>query len=485
MEVILGADDLRLLGGRGVAAASAWSAVLGRGLAEILADGDVDAFREILDAPGSIHQLALDLVVGDEALPLVVEVTRVGGCLLLRGDLRAEESEEISDERLADHRLEELGVLVAGIAHDFNNILSAILGNAEFVAEAIAAVASEDADLGPAVDDIMTAADRSRELIAQMLGYAAKRRSLGPSVIDLGAMTVEMGRLLRASIPPRISLHYLLAENLPTVTGDASQLRQVIMNLIVNAADAIEDVGSITMRTGTTYADATFLAASRGAESAAEGDYVFVEFEDTGCGMTPATIERIFDPFFTTKSKGRGLGLAGVRSILGRHGGALLVASTFGLGSTFRVLLPVTSGVARSGDGGSGMRSLSLEGLRILVIDDEAMIVRMSARVLSGRGARVSVAGDGHQGIEIFAADPGAFECVLLNVAMPYIDGIEVAHELRALREDVPILFISGYARDEIERRITGFPRVAFLEKPFTSGRLIAEIRELLDGEDE
>ena len=183
----------------------------------------------------------------------------------------------------------------------------------------------------------------------------------------------------------------------------------------------------------------------------------------------------------TTKSKGRGLGLAGVRSIITGHGGCLLVASTPGMGTTFRILLPVGSLAPRSLDEGSPASTQTLDGLRVLVIDDESMILRVSVRVLTARGAQVMTATDGHQGLELFAAAAQGFDCVLLNVAMPFIDGIEVAHELRARRDDLPILFVSGYGRDEIERRIAGFTRVAFLEKPFTSGRLIAGLHALLD----
>jgi len=480
VEFILGAADLRLLGGRGGVSREAWARAVGRPVAELLDAAHAALIGEIGEQDGP-HQLSLDLKLDGRELPLVVELARLGACIVVRGVPRQAVGEVVSEAQLVQHRLEELGILVSGIAHDFNNILSAILGNAEFLAEAIAEISSGGSDLRAAVADITTAAERSRELIAQMLGYAAKRRGGVRAALDVSAITVEMARLLRASIPPRISLHFAIRDDLPPAIGDASQLRQVIMNLIVNAADAIADVGTITIRSGTMYADATLLATGHAASEAAEGDYVFVEFEDTGCGMSAATLARIFDPFFTTKSKGRGLGLAGVRSIITGHGGCLLVASTPGMGTTFRILLPVGSLAPRSLDEGSPASTQTLDGLRVLVIDDESMILRVSVRVLTARGAQVMTATDGHQGLELFAAAAQGFDCVLLNVAMPFIDGIEVAHELRTLRDDLPILFVSGYGRDEIERRIAGFTRVAFLEKPFTSGRLIAGLHALLE----
>jgi two-component system cell cycle sensor histidine kinase/response regulator CckA len=484
VELILGAADLRILGGRGGVSSAAWAAVEGRPFAEVLGDGaDVDDLAEWVRASGGDYQRSLDLKLGGDVLGLVAGISRVGGCVVIRGELRGAAADTVSDEQLTQHRLEELGVLVAGIAHDFNNILSAILGNAEFLVEGLDECEAVPPELGAAVADIMTAADRSRDLIAQMLGYAAKKVPGGAfSPVDITAMTVEMARLLRASIPPRISLQFATHAEVAMVLGDPSQLRQVIMNLIVNAADAITGAGTITIRSGTMYAESTLLAAGIGAERPVEGDYAFVECEDTGCGMSPATLEKIFDPFFTTKSKGRGLGLAGVRAIITGHGGRLLCGSTPGVGTVFRVFLPVVVAARASDVSASDLSSRSLEGYRLLVIDDEAMILRASARVLSVRGARVTAAADGHHGLELFAADPHAFDCVVLDVAMPFIDGIEVAQEARAMREDVPILFISGYGREEIQRRIVALDRVAFLEKPFSSTRLIAEISALVGG---
>jgi two-component system, cell cycle sensor histidine kinase and response regulator CckA len=460
VEIILGVAGLKVLGGRGGVSSVLWATALGRPFGEICVgsdDADVEELAAWVREPGQIYQRSMDLKLGDHELGIVAVVERIGECVIIRGDVRRSLTDSVSEVQLVQHRLEELGVLVSGIAHDFNNILSAILGNAEFLAEALAERGSVDADLGAAVEDIMTAADRSRELIAQMLGYAAKKAGAQFAVLDITAMTVEMTRLLRASIPPRISVQFATRNDVPMILGDASQLRQVIMNLIVNAADAIVDAGTITIRSGTMYADSTLLAAGLGAAQPVEGDYVFVEFEDTGCGMSPATLKRIFD-----------------------HGGRLLVNSTPGVGTVFRVLVPVSAAVRHRDVEVSEPGRGSLGGRRVLVIDDEAMILRVSARVLSARGARVTVASDGHQGLELFAADPSGFDCVVLDVAMPFIDGIEVAHELRALREDVPILFISGYGREEIRRRIATLERVGLLEKPFASTRLIADIIALV-----
>jgi two-component system cell cycle sensor histidine kinase/response regulator CckA len=480
VECILDAQTLHLLGGRGGVPNTVWDALVGRSIAELIAAEDAALLAEI-GRTGVSTQMSLDLTLAANVLPLLVEVVPMSPFVVVRGQPR--QSKELTNQQLTENRLAELGILVSGIAHDFNNVLSAILGNAEYVADAVAALEGATADVSAALVDIATAAERSRELIAQMLGYAAQRGSPEATELDLRAITSEMTRLLRASIPPRVSLELALRGNLQPVKGDASQLRQVIMNLIVNAADSIIGEGTINVSVGMMYADPLLLAAGYVAPPPPEGDYVFVAVEDTGSGITPTTLARIFDPFFTTKRHGRGLGLAGVRSIIGAHGGTVLVSSTPGLGTSFRMLLPVNSAAPRKADeGSSGLIALTLHGLRVLVIDDEAMVLRVSERVLTSRGAEVTIAADGHQGIEMFAAAADQTDCVVLNVAMPFIDGIEVAHELRALRDDVPILFVSGYERDAVEPRIAGLHHVAFLEKPFTSGAIVMRLHALLDG---
>ncbi|MEZ4384453.1 MAG: response regulator [Nannocystaceae bacterium] len=290
-------------------------------------------------------------------------------------------------------------------------------------------------------------------------------------------MTKEMARLLRVSTPQDILFTFALDADVPLVDGDASQLRQVVMNLIVNAADAIgDDVGTVTMRSGTMFVDRGVIDAGLASPRAVEGDYVFVEVEDTGCGIDAPTLARIFDPFFTTKSTGRGLGLAGVRAIVAEHGGVLLVSSQPGLGTVFRVLLPVSerrrdvTGAAAAASAGS------IAGVRVLVVDDEAIIRRVVARLLSSRGAEVICAADGHEALEILSEDPRPFDCVVLNVSMPFISGIDVAAEINVTHPDLPVLLISGYSATDIERRAAELSIAGIIQKPFSAAGILAAV---------
>ena len=461
-----------------------WSALRGQRFSEIVVGGVKGPLDDLLSQRISFVRMSLELQSASISRIVVAEIRRVGDHLFARVEPRSADADTISGERMAEHRLEEIGVLVSGIAHDFNNVLSAILGNAELLGEELADTLADDQELAAAITDITTAADRSRDLIAQMLSYGTKTARAQQTTIDLSELTREMARLLRVSTPQSVTFHYAIDDDIPLVEGDPSQLRQVVMNLIVNAADAIaDDVGGVMMRTGTMFADRALLRAGFADDATAEGDYAFVEVEDTGCGIDNETLARIFDPFFTTKSKGRGLGLAGVRAIVAAHGGALLVSSTPGIGTIFRVLLPVRADLKRSEDSPSESGTVDLHGKRILIVDDEPMIRRVTSRLLSIRGATALSASDGHEALELFASDPQAIACVLLNVSMPYINGIDVAAEIFALRPDTPVLLVSGYSVPEITLRARGLPIAGVLQKPFTSAGLLDAVSALLRDE--
>ncbi len=459
-----------------------WQRLVGEALVEAVGDDERPALAAIVaDAEPREVSLSTELRFGSARVPVLLSVRRVGDHAIVEGELRDEVGGAVTPERLAQHRLEEIGILSSGIAHDFNNILSAILGNAELLGEALPGLVGPEAgDLLAAVADVTTAAQRSRELIGQMLGYAVKARP-SRGLIDLSSLASEMARLLRVSTPQRVVFDFGLQPALPRVEGDASQLRQVVMNLIVNAAEAIGgDIGSIAIRTGTLFADRAILDAAVGGVGLAEGDYVFLEVVDTGCGMDERTVARIFDPFFTTKRRGHGLGLAGVRAIVAEHLGALEVGSSPGLGSTFRVLLPVSRAQVGVEEAGASALPVDLVGRTILVIDDEAIVLRVTRRILEARGARVLAAPDGHEGIELFAAMPAAIDAVLLDVSLPYVDGLDVYKELAMIRADVPVLLISGYSGDELQRRIEGLGVAGFLQKPFSGADLAAALRRVI-----
>jgi CheY-like chemotaxis protein len=298
--------------------------------------------------------------------------------------------------------------------------------------------------------------------------------------LDFNELVAETSHLLHTSIPEGVEIVNEFASEALPVKMDATQIRQVVMNLVLNAAEAIEDeVGQVTLRTGLTHAGCeTSLGADRAA--AAQGPYVYLDVEDTGCGMDATTRSRIFDPFFSTKFAGRGLGLAAVRGILQGHGGGLEVQSELGQGSTFRVLLPKSEEPAPATPGHrSAVTEFRAEG-RVLVVDDEEAVRGAVARMVEGFGYEVVTAADGREALEIFGRDPDGFQVVLLDIVMPHMTGTEALRELRALRPELPIVMMSGYAEENMAARVESDPKVAFLAKPFKTRDLSARIREVL-----
>ncbi len=389
---------------------------------------------------------------------------------------------DISDRAHAEEalrqaqKLESLAVLAGGIAHDFNNLLVGILGNAGLALAEL----KEDSPARETLEDIETAGRRAAELARQMLAYSGRGR-LVMQPIDLSAVVREMHQLLRAYTHSAVT-HFELADDLPAVEADATQIRQVVMNLVINAADAIEEQdGVISVRTGLMYASEDYLASTYLPEGQQPGDYVYLDVADTGKGMTPETLERIFDPFFTTKFTGKGLGLAAVLGIVRGHRGAIKVESTPGEGTTFRLLLPVseaaptvepTAGAPSEYWRGSGL---------ILLVDDEEPVRMVAARALRSFGFEVVTAADGAEAEEHFAREPQAFVAALLDVTMPRMGGHALMERLHELRSDVPIVLMSGYHEHESIDSTAEKGRVAFVQKPFSLGALREALREVIE----
>ncbi len=374
-------------------------------------------------------------------------------------------------------KLESLGVLAGGIAHDFNNLLVGILGNAGLALEEM----PPEAPAREQIRDIHAAAIRAAELTKQLLAYAGKGRFV-IARIDLRRLVEEMAHLLSAVTPRNVILKYSFAPNLPLVDGDASQLRQIVMNLITNAADAIgERGGIITVGTSVVEADKAYLSDTYLDEGLPAGYYVSLEVADTGVGMSPEMKARIFDPFFTTKFTGRGLGLAAVLGILRSHRGAIKVYSELGRGSTFRVLLPAANGGPDSLRPPTGVASMPKQSGLILVIDDDEAVRNVAKRALERAGYRVVTAVDGVDGLEVFAANKDEIRAVLLDVTMPRMGGEETFRRLRQAAPDVRVLLSSGYSEQEATSVFAGKGLAGFLEKPFTTATLLDKLRGVID----
>jgi PAS domain S-box-containing protein len=389
-----------------------------------------------------------------------------------------EEARRLEFERklLETQKLESLGLLAGGVAHDFNNLLVAILGNASFALEELppAAPAREN------IQHIEIAARRAADLTRQMLAYAGKGRFV-IQPLDLDALVQEISDLLNISIPRQVSLRYTPAANLPLIEGDATQLRQVVMNLVINAAEAIgNQPGSVTLATGTLLADRAYLAGVLGARDMPEGRYVYLDIADTGAGMDAATRAKIFEPFFTTKFTGRGLGLAVVLGIVRGHHGAITVSSEPGRGTRFRLLLPALGGAPALAKAAPETAELGAGGGTVLVIDDEEDVRRVAKRLLERLGFAVLAAPDGAAGLELFRANAGTVAVVLLDMTMPVLSGPETLQQIRASAPAVPVIMMSGYSEHEALGRLGAEGRVAFLPKPFTTQELRERLGDVL-----
>ena len=415
-----------------------------------------------------------------ESLLLVATFCSVMAVTALLVGATVAERRRTEEQMLQMQKLESLGVLAGGIAHDFNNLLAGILGNA-----GIAKSEVEDGDdPSESLANIETAARRAADLTRQMLAYSG-RGAFVIQRIDLSALVAEMAHLLATAISKKAVLRLHTLDRLPPVEGDATQLRQVVMNLITNASDALGDgAGTITLTTGVTHATRADLASTYIDEALPEGEYVFLEVADTGCGMEDETQARIFDPFFTTKFTGRGLGLAATLGIVRGHRGAIAVESAPGHGTRMRLLLPVCATapaedtIAAVPAPEPGVVSWRGQG-RILVVDDEELVRSLAARVLEASGFEVVGATDGLEALEVFERAPDSIRLVLLDWMMPRLSGAETLDALRERRSDLPVILSSGYAEQTVSGRLDDRLTV-FIQKPYRPQELLAKVKAAL-----
>ena len=390
----------------------------------------------------------------------------IGSCVDVTDFKRAQE------EALARQKLESLGVLASGIAHDFNNLLGGILTSAEVALTEL----PEGSSAGEELQGIRTTAIRGAEIVRQLMIHAGNETPVS-ELLDLSVLVHEMLQLLKVSIPRRANLKTHLRMDLPPLWGNAAQLRQLIMNLVINAGEAIgEREGEIRI--------ATALAAGRpamlNAANLPEGDYLQLEVADSGCGMTPEVQARMFDPFFTTKQVGRGLGLAAIQGIIRGHGGAISVVSAAGRGSRFVILLPCSSRsetVTRDTAGAASVSNGISVSATILVIEDEDPLRLAVSKMLRKGGYTVIEAGDGFSGLELFRANAGKIDAVLLDVTLPGKSGHEVLRELRRMRSDMKVILTTAYNENRASISVGGQEPWFYLQKPYQFSELAALLR--------
>ena len=388
------------------------------------------------------------------------------------------ERKELEERFLQSQKLEAVGRLAGGIAHDFNNLLTTINGLSALLLEEMPGRDALRAD----VEEIRAAGERAATLTAQLLAFSRKQ-VVQPEVLDLNAAIHDLAAMLRRMIGEDIALDLELADKLPAIKADRGHITQIVMNLAVNARDAMPRGGKLRVCTSVVALDDTRVARLG---TASPGDHVRMTVEDNGHGMDESTMRRIFEPFFTTKAigKGTGLGLATVYGIVKQAGGGIDVHSQPGRGSTFTIFLPVSAAYtapprtapASAAPGG---------GETILVVEDEDAVRSLVARVLRTRGYRVLEAASGTIALEVVDAHIGSIDLILTDVIMPGMSGPDLVRRLIAERPTLRVIYMSGYTQDEVLHHGVRQDAASFLEKPMTPGGLAARVREVLDSDSE
>ncbi len=449
-------------------------AVAGKLFSELLAEGRIrDAEMELMGADGRSATFEFNSNVENTG-----EGLRVHGFYRDVSERRRalEERRSMEAKLQETQKLESLGVLAGGIAHDFNNLLTGVLGNASLAAAEIPPGSPAHGFLA----QIEKAATRAADLCRQMLAYSGKGR-FDVKSLDLNALIRETMNLLGISISKRARLECHFEPSLPSVLADATQLRQIVMNLVINASEAIGDCdGIVRVSTSTTTLNAADLLAANASPDATPGNHVCFEVSDTGCGMDTDVLKRIFDPFFTTKFTGRGLGLAAVLGIVRGHRGALTVTSNPGAGTCFRVLLPVSSDLAESGSDFVPPAEAWTGSGTVLVVDDEETVRNVATRLLDFLGFQTVTATNGSEAVDLFPT-LGALRFVFLDLTMPHMDGQQTLRELRKLQPDLRVLIMSGYSAQDVAARFANDPFVDFIQKPFNLTQTREKIRRLLE----
>lgn len=369
---------------------------------------------------------------------------------------------ELELQMLQAQKLESLGLLAGGVAHDFNNLLTAILGSAELARLELHGHSAADL-----LENVITAASRAADLSAQLLAYSGGAPLMsGP--VCLNSIIEEMLRLTSVSVSKLTRVTPRLDPELPPVEGDAGQLRQVVMNLLTNASEALGDkAGDVIVRTGVADVTRAELGDYHLGEDRRVDRYAFLDVEDTGCGMDTATQQRLFDPFFTTKFTGRGLGLAALLGIVRGHGGAVRVRSLVGAGSQVRVLLPLSTRPLPPAEPVARPTVDRTEQGTALIVDDEAAVRTILTHILKLMGFQVLTAADGRDAVRVFEEHSAEIDIVFLDLTMPEMSGEEAFELMLEIDPDACVVLCSGYSEAKAHARFTERKPRAFLEKPF------------------
>jgi two-component system cell cycle sensor histidine kinase/response regulator CckA len=408
--------------------------------------------------------IKVPLQVADEAKPTMLGVAT-----------EITERKRLEEQLLQSQKMEAVGQLAGGVAHDFNNILTAIVGYTDLLTAEFDGNTRQMEDL----EEIRKAARRAAALTRQLLAFSRKQ-VLEPRLIDLNDIVLNLDKMLRSLISENIELKTSLASNLAATRADPNQVEQVIMNLAINARDAMPDGGTLTIETKNATLDQSYAAQH---VAVIPGDYVMLAVTDTGCGMDEATQARMFEPFFTTKPVGRGtgLGLSTVYGIVKQSGGNIWIYSEPNKGTTFKIYLPAVEALPEQLDKPASPRAVKGGGGTVLVVEDDEQLRRLTHRALASRGYVVLEADRGSTAIDLARRHKGPLDLLLTDIVMPDMNGRKLADTIRASRPGLRVLYMSGYPDGAIASHGILEPGVAYLAKPFTTDAIVAKVREVLE----
>ncbi|MCM3921645.1 PAS domain S-box protein [Frankia sp. AiPs1] len=443
--------------------------------------------RDGSEFPAEISLSALETEDGLLVSAAIRDVTDRLEAQAERERLRAQaERKQIEAQLHQSQRLESLGQLAGGVAHDFNNLLGVIINYTAFVGEVVATAAERDGGQWEAarhdLEQVQRAAERATQLTHQLLAFG-RREVVQPRVLDLNDVVHDIEEMLRRTLGEHVELITLPAADPWLIFADAGQLEQVLVNLAVNARDAMPGGGKLTIDTSNILIHEDIAGDRPGLKA---GRHVNLRMSDSGSGMAPETVSRAFEPFFTTKRKGEGsgLGLATVYGIITQAGGHAEILSGVGLGTTVSILLPAVDSVAATPEPISDGAILT-GGETVLVVEDERAMREVTRRLLARNGYQVITAADGHRAVELAVSHPTEIDLLLTDVVMPQVLGRTVATLVRRHRPGIRVLFMSGYAYPVLAHNGVLDPGLALLGKPFSEQMLLAKVRDVLDASTE
>jgi PAS domain S-box-containing protein len=434
------------------------------------------AEKRIVELPSNTKLVARDgkeISIDDSAAPTIDDAGAVTGAVLVFRDIS--ERQQLEEQLRQSQKMEAIGRLAGGLAHDFNNMMTAVIGQSDMLLRQI----DPDHPFHEKIGEIKRAGERAAALTAQLLAFSRKQ-VLQPEVLEINRLVQELEEMLRRLIGEDIDLVIRLDETTGKVKADPNQLQQVILNLVVNARDAMPEGGRLVIETSNAFLDEAY--ANRHAE-VTPGAYVKLAISDTGHGIAPEVQAHIFEPFFTTKPQGAGtgLGLSMVYGIVKQSGGHIWVYSEPGFGTTFKIYLPRTDEVAEVVPLRAEWPELPRGTETVLLVEDEELVRDLVRELLEVCGYRVLEAADGEAAIELFEREQLQVDLLITDLVMPRIGGRQLAERLRALRPEIKILYMSGYTDDIIIHRGVMSESAAFIQKPFTLDDLARRVREILD----